>query len=346
MGSKEENLRFRVYKFYSENIAKGKPFTVSHFVHEGIPKSTVYDILRRQGDGLPAKRISGTGRKAKIFTIKKLDSLQKMVNNSDSATIRTAARKFGASPTWTHVVMKTKLGINYRRKQTIPDRSEEQKAVAKTKSGRLYRKFSKRAFVLDDESYFTLSHSSINGNGAYYTSDPSSAPAEVKFSKKKKFEAKVLVWVAIGPAGLSRAFIKRSGYAINAQRYLQHCIRRRLIPYIRENYDADEYIFWPDQASSHYAKSVLDYLRAEGIHIVDKKDNPANVPELRIIERFWAYLKGLVYAKGWKAKNPEQLMSRIRYCLKKVEQTFVHDLATSTCGLIDGMRRRGVIENQ
>jgi hypothetical protein len=92
---------------------------------------------------------------------------------------------------------------------------------------------------------------------------PTQASQDIRFKKRKKFEQKVLVWVALSPHGLSGALIKKSGYAINAERYLDQCIRRRLIPYLRANYPNGGYVFWPDQASFHNAKAVINHLRAE-----------------------------------------------------------------------------------
>lgn len=40
--------------------------------------------------------------------------------------------------------------------------------AVEVKYGRLFRKFSDQSFILDDESYFKLIHSSINGNGDYW----------------------------------------------------------------------------------------------------------------------------------------------------------------------------------
>lgn len=199
---------------------------------------------------------------------------------------------------------------------------------------------------MDDESYFTLSHSAIGGNAGFYTKNFEAAPNAVKFTKKAKFEQKVLVWVAIGSKGISQTFIRKSGYAITSQRYLKECIKRRLIPYIRGNYAPDEYVFWPDQASSHYAKIVIDHLREENVTFVEKHLNPACVPEVRSIEDFWSYLKSLVYANGWQAKTWQQLSTRIKYCLKKVDQNVVHKLTLSTKGRIDSVRRNGVIESR
>ena len=45
--------------------------------------------------------------------------------------------------------------------------------------------------------------------------------------------------------------------------------------------------------------------------------NPANVPEARPIEDYWAILKREVYMDGWTGKIVDQLKSRIRFALKK-----------------------------
>ncbi|KAF2883080.1 hypothetical protein ILUMI_23093, partial [Ignelater luminosus] len=63
-------------------------------------------------------------------------------------------------------------------------------ATAKIKCGRLYKKFSKHVFILDDESYFTLSNSKTPGNVGFYSSDPSTTPNDQKFHAKPKFKEK------------------------------------------------------------------------------------------------------------------------------------------------------------
>jgi len=55
MAAKETTLRLRVYNYYSKNIDSGKLYTVHHFKDEGIPKSTIYDILKRYNDDLSAE---------------------------------------------------------------------------------------------------------------------------------------------------------------------------------------------------------------------------------------------------------------------------------------------------
>ena len=73
--------------------------------------------------------------------------------------------------------------------------------------------------------------------------------------------------------------------AINADRYIKHCLNDRLIPFINKHHHATRYVFWPDPASSHYAKKTVEFLNQQNIEFIPKNENPANVPECRPIER-------------------------------------------------------------
>ena len=75
------------------------------------------------------------------------------------------------------------------------------------------------------------------------------------------------------------------------------------MPFITKYHSDNNYMFWPDLASSHYAKTVLNYLRAKNVNFVKKDQNPPNVPECRPIENFWGILKGKVYKNNWQAQN-------------------------------------------
>ena len=70
--------------------------------------------------------------------------------------------------------------------------------------------------ILDDEKYFTFS-GNVPGNNRYYSSDTSSAPENIMFIQKQKFEPHLLVWVAISPRGISNPYIHRSKIAIREE---------------------------------------------------------------------------------------------------------------------------------
>jgi hypothetical protein len=198
---------------------------------------------------------------------------------------------------------------------------------------------------MDDESYFTLSHSTINGNNNFYTSDMNSTPASVKYQTAAKYESKLLVWIAASPKGLSKPFIVPNGLAINQYIYTNECLSKRLIPFLNAHHSDGEYVFWPDLATSHYADSTMDFMIENSINFVEKFENPANTPEVRPIEDFWSILKGHVYEGGWRAENLEQLKRRIKLCLKKLDTPLIHALFQGTRGRLDRVRRFGMRED-
>ena len=54
-----------------------------------------------------------------------------------------------------------------QRKIRIPNRTNQQTILARAKCGNLYRKNLNISWILDNESYFTLGHSKINGNNIF-----------------------------------------------------------------------------------------------------------------------------------------------------------------------------------
>ena len=77
----------------------------------------------------------------------------------------------------------------------------------------------------------------------------------------------------------------------NQDVYLKNCIKQGLEPFIQKFHKNDKILFWPDLATSHYAKKVTEYLMSSNIDFVQKDENPPNVPQLRTIEKFRALSK-------------------------------------------------------
>ena len=344
--SEQELLRKRVYEFRDAHQEKGKLFTVKHFQDEFVPKATIYRILQRKENGLPYQQVSGQGPKANKMPKKKVKRLQGMFDHHDSISQSQAASKFNVTQQYISQILAKKTAIKARKKIKIPKRTEQQRAIARTKCGRLYQMFLRRKCIMDDESYFTLQHTSINGNGRFYTSDISKTPPSVKYKQVDKFPKKLLVWFCFSEEGMSPPFFVPSGLAINQYIYLDECIKKRLIPFIEKHHSDGQYVFWPNLASAHYAKTVIAYLREKKVNFVEKEDNPANVPEARPIENFWGVLKGLVYKNNWQAENLDQLKQRIQYCWRQINPDFIQSLAAGVRRQVDLIRRNDLVENK
>lgn len=343
--NQSDQLRERICQFFVKNCTSGNKATLEHFTSEGVARSTIYDAIQRVKNNVGAKRRPGQGRIARKMPNKKVKRLHTYFNHHHGRSQRKAARKFNISQQYVHTLLR-KGGIKCRKKKTIPDRNEDQALAAPNKCRILINKYRERQWILDDESYFTLSQSSLAGNDVYYSSDPALTPAIVKYKKKKKFEPKILVWAAMSKKGISSLFICPSGQAINQDIYREECLQRRLIPFINKLHSEDDPIFWPDLASAHYAETVCDFMIEKNISFVEKYENPANLPECRPIEMFWASLKRLVYEANWQAKNLDELELRIRYCIKKIDTNTLTKLFDSMLHNLKDVARNGVIEKK
>ena len=82
-------------------------------------------------------------------------------------------------------------------------------------------------------------------------------------------------------------------------------------------------VFWPDLASSHYAKDTIALFNEKNIRFVANSDNPPNVTQLRPIENLWGILKSRVYDGDWKVKTEHQLKLQIKKCLCELDWNVV-----------------------
>ena len=338
----QEYLRDRIYTYIDKNQDKNKNEVAAHFIAKGTPKSTVYRIFNRYQAGVTVEH-QATPR---IFDQSAIKKLTRMMDHKCGISQRSAARKFGCSHVAISKVLRMKTPIRCYKKQVIPFRDAKQRVKARKRCSALYRKYRDRVWILDDESYFTLKHSTINGNDNFYSSNLDRTPANVKYTAKEKYEPKLLIWLAISPSGISRILVTQSGHAINAEIYTKECLKARLLPFIKKHHAKDNYVFWPDLASAHYAETALDFLIENMINHVDKLDNPPALPEIRPIERFWALLKAAVYKNGWEAKNLVELEKRIRLCIKNFDKAAIQKLLEGVKRKIDDVRRYDVIENR
>ena len=121
--------------------------------------------------------------------------------------------------------------------------SDVQRLLARQKARRLFHKYQNYDFIIDDESYFTLTHSTILGNNIFYSNDTSLTNDDVKYNFKSKYEKKLLVWMCISTRGMWKPFFVPSGMAVNQDAYLDMIIKRHLEPFIEKHHRQGKYVF-------------------------------------------------------------------------------------------------------
>jgi len=288
----------------------------------GIAERTVYSVWKKLQDGSPIERSPGSGQSASKLDARKVRQIMKMVSK-DRKSQRKIASKFNIHHSYVQKIVK-KHGVKYYKKVLAPKSTPEQRERQKERLSMVvmdeFKPNGRKDIIFDDESYFQFDDHH-NGQQYYLAKKRLDADENMVFKYQKKFEKKVLVWIAISKKGCSEPYFAPSNLAIKSSTYIKNCIEDRLVPFIRKNYPHGRYIFWPDLASAHYAKDTVSKMDELGINYLPKSKNPPNVPQLRPIERFWANLKKKVYENGWTATSIEQLQRRIRTKIREFDTT-------------------------
>jgi hypothetical protein len=315
------------------------------FLELGISKSTTFSILASYAVHGTTERQIGSGRPAVKIPPNKVHAIVSAVKCSTPLSQNVLARKHGVSQPYVCQILRSQ-GLKSYKKKKAPSVTDKQRQVQKIRLDRLYRQILSKncdpMFIMDDEAYFTFSGSNMPQNDHYYSTACGLAENAVKFRQQAKFEDKLMCWIAVSPRGIAKPYFCPSREAVNAQIYQTKCIQQRLIPFINLNHQDGNYIFWPDLASCHYARSTLNLLQHHNICVVPKEMNPPNCPQLRPIEDFWGMLKQVVYAKGWRAENHEQLKRRIKYSLGKIDVHIVQNMMSALKSKIRKARASGV----
>ena len=340
--AEREALSQRVCNFYIDSSNKSVKTTVNYFIRQGFPRRTIYYILNKYLKYGSTKDFPRSGRPLKLSN-KIMKNIVNSVNNRCGVSQRKIARRFRVhqSTISRNLNKRTYIRIRKRRPAPMMD-SIDQYNRAKQNCGKLYRKLLHGCdLILDDEKYFTLAGNNVNGNQQFYSTDPTAAPEYIRF-QKKKFETKIVVWMAMSSKSVSNVYIHKSKQAIRQETYSNECINARLLPFIENYHRNSNYLFWPDLASAHYSMSVRERLIEKNVPFVVRQDNPPNVPQARSIETIWTLLERKVYENNWEAKNLDLLARRIKKKSKELDRKMLQTMVKGVKSKLRAMWREGL----
>ena len=238
-----ETIKRDLYKFIQNNPTMPKNQVVARFKELGYKKSSIYSWLTTIEQKKSLDRKNGSGRKVKIATKQNILKVKNHFNHRSGRSQKTMASMLGCHRTYIGKILKKYSDIKRRKKRKRPLMTDLQKAQVRPKCRRILEKFGRLDFILDDESYFTLSHDSQPGNDSFYSNNVHKTPEAVKYKYKSKYEQKIMVWLAISPKGVSSLYFVPSGLAVNQEVYLNGCIKKRLEPMIKKYYPSGGYVF-------------------------------------------------------------------------------------------------------
>jgi hypothetical protein len=119
------------------------------------------------------------------------------------------------------------MRVHHKAKKSAPKTTVRQKSVFKARLKLLTHIFfsakSIYKYVIDDESYFLVDSNEWQQQ-SYYESEDHPATEDVKFIRKTKFPAKVLLWLAVSESGINELVFFKAGLASNKEVYISKCL--------------------------------------------------------------------------------------------------------------------------
>lgn len=316
----ELSTRKSILAFLEKNSELKKSKAYKYLKMFGYKKDTITRVYKRFKNNIGPERAKGSGKKTKKSKREIVRIIHQNINNKVFKSYRYLGRKVGCDKNTIKKYLK-EMGIVKKARKIIPKVSLRQRITQRKRLGRFALKIlqpkKRQILIMDDESYFSLEDSKWTDK-YYYVQNECKLTSTSSFIQKSKFPHKLMMWLSISEKGISQPVFFKANMAINSKIYVDHCLPK-LLTFKNRMHRNQKTLFWPDLASCHYSKTTQQRLKLMKINCLPKHLNPPNSPQLRPIEKFWAYLKRNVYKEGKEFKNISELKNRIRYLLKKLD---------------------------
>ena len=165
---KKVDVRKRVYSVF---VRMEKTDVVKHFQTEGVPRRTIYNIIKRYESGLSCEDKPRQDRPAKLNK-QQLQKLKSSAKNHVGTNQRKLAKKFEVSRARIQRILK-KIGLKYYKRQRAPKYARKQLEQIPGKCRKFRRELTDQEtfIIVDDEKYFTFSGEETPGNAGFYSSN-------------------------------------------------------------------------------------------------------------------------------------------------------------------------------
>lgn len=297
------------------------------------PKSTVARVIKKFKETLTTARKVQVKRRSGTVDRQLQVKVFRMIKSNPNISDYDLAKKLNADRC---TVRRIRLRGGYKcyKASKQPNRSLKQQTVARTRARKLYDQVLTKldgCLLIDDETYVKADFQQIPGLKFYKAPARGKVLARFKFVFADKFAKKFMIWQGICSCG-KKTSVFVTDKTMNSEVYKRECLQKRILPFIRSH--DGPVTFWPDLASCHYSKDVLQWYKDNGVQFIPKEKNPPNCPQFRPIEKYWAIVKRKLKMKGAVVGDIGQMKNWWNRLAKTVTEEGVRRLMSGISGKV------------
>jgi len=174
--AKYDDLKNTLHKFYVKNRNLGRKQIFEKFRELDAPKRSLNRWLTILEEKQSLRRKKGSSRVTKKATSKVKKEIKRRFNHKTGSSQRLTASEFGMSQSYVSKILKHSTDVRKYKKSKRPKLTEAQKKAGRSKCREMLKKYPGYNFIIDDESYFTLSHTTQSGNDIFYSNNIEKTP--------------------------------------------------------------------------------------------------------------------------------------------------------------------------
>lgn len=308
------SVKWSPKKRSSAIVLRGEGYTYEEIAKKlggGATRSGVYRVCNKFSTYRTIKDLSGRGRKKKTTAqddrrIVRISLQNRNMPSNEIQGIMNSSGVTVSSRTVRRRLFQNKLCARRPRKKPYLNATQRSKRLAWAKAHRNWTVEKWSTILFSDESQISL----FGHNGVQYVrrrAGEEMLPICIKATMKHP--TSVMVWACMGRGGVGRLQVING--TVNAEKYVTEILSRKLLQSASDVFGPDitnrrQFVFQQDSAPCHVAKRSMQWLKNEGVEVLDW---PGNSPDLNPIENLWSRLKRIVGAK--KPSNRTELIEAI-----------------------------------
>lgn len=276
-----------------------------------VPKQTVSDAIRRFKELGHSGRRPGSGRKRTINISSNRQIISKRIKRNSRLSMRKVARETGLKRESVRMIAKNELQLRPYKIQKVQLLTDENRRVRLQRCRVLKQRAAGQRWeriLFSDEKLFTIEQAHNLQNDRIWTSKPTS---NFKTVERRQNPESVMVWGGICASGKTPLIFVDKGVKINQELYRRDILESVLLPWSKQHFKNEEWIFQQDSAPAHKAKKTQEWCKSNFPDFITSQEWPPYSPDLNPMDySIWSILETRVCAK--RHKNLEALKKSMR----------------------------------